>query len=117
MKKTGAIICVLILFLVSGNCASGGIRAGDIVKIKISPEVLKVKAGKSIQLTAVGLTKDEKEIEIYPVWEINAKDNKIGIINKTTGDKIRFTGKSPGVARIIITTGNIAKQVKIIVVK
>ena len=86
-------------------------------KIKVTPTALKVKVGKSIELTAVGLTKDEKEIEIYPAWEVNEKDVKIGIINKTTGDKIKFIGKSPGVARVIVTTGNIAKQVKITVVK
>jgi hypothetical protein len=115
--KNLLIAFIFITFLFVNNCATGGIKPGDIVKIKITPEILKVKAGKSIELIAIGLTKDGKEIDIYPVWEVNAKDNKIGTINKTTGDKIKFTGKSPGIARVIITTGNIAKQIKITVVK
>jgi|DewCreStandDraft_4_1066084.scaffolds.fasta_scaffold04380_3 hypothetical protein len=117
MKKIFTCFVVTILFFIINNCASAGIKASDIARIKVLPEVLKVKVGKSIELIAVGLTKDEKEIDIYPAWEVNEKDIKIGIINKTTGNKIKFTGKSPGVARVIVTTGNIARQLKITVTK
>ncbi|MCX8093863.1 MAG: hypothetical protein N3E50_06805 [Candidatus Goldbacteria bacterium] len=116
MNKILMIISFLILLFVY-NCATGYVKVGDIAKIKVMPEVLKVKVGKSIEMKAVGFTKDGKEIEIYPVWEVHEKDVKIGILSKTTGDKVKFIGKSAGIARVIVTTGNIARQVKITVEK
>ncbi|MBP7792644.1 MAG: Ig-like domain-containing protein [Candidatus Goldbacteria bacterium] len=116
MKKVMTGMAVFILFIIN-NCATGGMKASDITGIKVTPEVLKVKVGKSIEMTAVGITKDGKTIDIYPAWEIDAKDKKIGTINKTTGSKITFTGRSPGIAKIVVTIGDIAKQVKITVVK
>ena len=34
MKKTIAVIFAFILFLIVGNCASGGIKASDIAKLR-----------------------------------------------------------------------------------
>ncbi|HNW27104.1 MAG TPA: hypothetical protein PKN50_01400 [Spirochaetota bacterium] len=90
---------VIIAAMLFAMACSTSIKTGPLSRITITPEKGRVYVGQSINLAARGYDDKGNMIKVSPNWRII--NSKTGVLNKSDGDNVSFTGKFYGVNRIV----------------
>ena len=114
-KIAGLLTIVMVAGLVAG--CSSGVKTGPLSKIIIVPERGQVNIGQSVDLNAKGYDAKGNFIAVNPSWRFQNAAIKIGTLNKTTGEKVTFTGKTYGTSTILAEFKGVTAKATVEVIK
>jgi hypothetical protein len=83
--------------------------AGPLYQIQYSPNNPKTTVGGSIVLTARGVDKDGREVDINPTWKCGSE----GKVEPAIGKKVTFTALKSGVCFIDVSQGNVTTTIAV----
>ncbi|HPI90587.1 MAG TPA: hypothetical protein PK859_14875 [Spirochaetota bacterium] len=115
-KRVTGCSTVIGMLLFAAACSTS-VKTGPLSRIIITPEKSHVFVSQSIELSAKGYDDKGNPVAVNPKWRIIKSATQSGVLNKTNGSKVSFTGKFYGVYRIAaeykgVTGNSIVEVVK-----
>jgi len=109
-----ALIAITLLFGCAGVPKAPEIKvpsvaAGPLFQIQYSPANPKTTVGGTIVLTARGVDKEGREVDINPTW----KSDPEGKVEPSVGKTVTFTALKSGVCYVEVSQGEISTTIAI----
>jgi hypothetical protein len=115
-KKIASLLTIVLVAGLVAGCSSGA-KTGPLSKIIIVPERGQVNIGQSLELNAKGYDAKGNVIAVNPSWRFQNTAVKIGTLNKTTGEKVTFTGKTYGTSTVLAEYKGVTAKATVEVIK
>lgn len=85
------------------------IPAGPLFQIQVSPGSPRTTVGGTVVLTARGVDKEGREVEVNPTWKCDPE----GKVEPTAGKTVTFTALKTGVCYIEVSQGDIKATIAV----
>ena len=107
---------IVVMGALASGCSSSP-KIGPLSKLGVVPERSQVFIGQSVDLNTKGYDAKGNFIAVNPTWRIQNAAVKIGVLNKTIGEKVTFTGKAYGTSTIIVEYKGLTAKAMVEVIK